>query len=438
MLKRAFISGGAALALALTMLIGEGCSKSSSTGPAGGGGGVGSVITVAGKVINRVGTAVAGVPVVVTGKPSTNTDASGNFSIPNVTTPYEIAVVDGASKSAFVYKGLTRTDPTLVFIAAAPGTSRTATVNGKISGGDFTPNQGANDVTRVVFGSPETISSTTTAASGTFGPMGLNWYGPTVTTGNLYALQVQNDPTPPNLPVTYKGYGVRSGIAVNDGSTLNNQFDTLQTIGTGQFTATVSLPAGYTFSGKSLGVRVSSTTIITVLLENTTATALTYNTPSIPGASLVLGINAVNAGALAVTYKVGMGLTATGVPISVPAAPGLSLPINGATKVDTTFTFSWTAYPGGIHVFFMQSSGNPTYYVLTSGTSTTIPNLKSLGLPLPATAAYTWQVVGLAPFASADAAAGPAGFYGIISSPVSLTADANAAQSAPWTFTTAP
>jgi hypothetical protein len=437
MLNRAFLSGGAAIALAFTLLAGSGCSKSSSTGP--GGGGAGSVITVSGKVIYTNGTSVAGIPVVVTGLASTNTDANGNFSIANVTTPYDIAVVDGTNKSAIMYRGLTRSDPTLVYVSTLLAVGHTGSISGKISGGDFTPNQGATDVTQVAFGSPETGSSGVTGANGAFGPVNLSWYGPTVTTGNLYALQIQNDVTPPNLPVAYKGYGVKTGIAVNDGSSLTNQFDTLQAVGTGQLTATVSLPAGYAFSQKSLFLRFSPTTLLPLLSENTTATSLTYNTPTVTGASLLLGIRAQGAGAIAYAYKVGLSPGATGVAVSVPAAPGLSLPINGATGVDTTFTFSWTAYPGGIHVFFVRAPGYPTFYVLTAGTSTRIPNLKAVGLPLPSSAVYTWQAVGFAPFASADAAAGPAGFFAAGSgSPYGLTADASAASSAPWTFTTAP
>jgi hypothetical protein len=192
MIKRMLIPVGAALALALAMLIGEGCSKSSSTGP-GGGGGAGGVVTVTGKVVGQNGQPVAGVPVVVTGKASTNSDAGGNFSIANVTTPYDISVVDAVNKAAILYKGLTRTDPTLLALGSTGGTSHTGSISGKISGGTFTPNQGANDVTNVVFASPEVTHEVSTAVSGTFGPFTLNWFGPTATTGTLYALQFTAD-----------------------------------------------------------------------------------------------------------------------------------------------------------------------------------------------------------------------------------------------------
>ena len=437
MLKRIFSTGGSVLALALTVLFGGGCSKSGSTGP---GTGAGQVITVTGKVVGSNGQAVASVPVVVPGQPSTNTDAGGNFSIANVTTPYDISVVDATNKQALVYKGLTRTDPTLLFFGSTPGTSHSGNISGKISGGDFTPNQPATDVTRVAFGSAETNNSTTTAANGTFGAIGLNWYGPTATTGSLYALQFAVDAMGFPVASGYKGYGVRSGIAVNDGSTLTNQFDTLQTVTTSQFTGTVTVPSGYTLAEKVVYARVPSAAIL-LFNDAGTNTALSYFTPGISGATLVLGAEAIKTGGgTALTWKNGLATGATGVSINIVTPPEVSLPVNAATGVDTTVTFSWTGMAGGVHlVIFTGTGSTPTYYVLTAATSATIPNMKPLGLGLPSATAYKWQVYGFGPFGSIDAAAGTAGFItGLIGVPVAATGDAFVGISAQRTFTTAP
>jgi hypothetical protein len=439
MMKHTFISGGAVLALALTGLIGGGCSKSSSTGPSTGG--VGSVVTVTGRVVGQNGQAVASAPVVVTGKASTNSDASGNFSIANVTTPYDISVVDATNKRALVYKGLTRTDPTLLFVGSSPGTSRTGSVSGKISGGTFTPNQGASDITRVVFASGETNNNTSTAASGTFGPFSLSWFGPTATTGSLYALQFTSDAG--GLPVAagYKGYGVRSGIAVNDGSSLTNQFDTLQTVSTNQFTGTVTVPSGYTLGAKVVYTRVSQSAVIGMFAESNANANLSYYTPGISGATLLLEAIATKAGGgTEVFWKTGLATAATGVSITLVAPPEVSLPVNAATGVDTTVTFSWTAMTGGVHLVVFQGAGStPTYYVLTSGTSATIPNMKPFGLGLPASTSYSWFVFGFGPFGSVDAAAGSAGFITALAGvPVAATGDVYYGQTATRTFTTAP
>ena len=95
MRKRTLLLFLAASSIALTMaLLISACSKSSSspTGP-----GLGAIISVTGKVIGLDNQPIASVPVLVTGLPSVNTDANGNFTIPNVTTPYSIVVVDGAN-----------------------------------------------------------------------------------------------------------------------------------------------------------------------------------------------------------------------------------------------------------------------------------------------------------------------------------------------------
>lgn len=430
-----FLSGGAALTLTLSLLIGDGC-KSSSNGPTGGGG-VGGVITVTGKVIGQNGQAVAGVPVFVTGKVSTNSDAGGNFSITGVTTPYDITVVDAVNKQSLVYKGLTRSDPTLVFLGSSPGTARHGTINGQIFGTGYP--QGVNDITKVVAASAEAAGSASTAASGTFGPVNLTWYGPTATTANLYALQYTRDVNLFPVASGYKGYGVRSGIAVNDGGTLNNQFDTLQAVATTQFTATVTIPASYTLSAKVLFVRVSQYAAINILSDGTTNSALSYYTPAIPGATLLLETTAIKAPGNGTAYfKNGMGTGATGVAVTIPAAPDLSLPIDNATGVDTTVTFSWTAMAGAIHLLILTSSGNPQYVILTSGTSATIPNLKGLGLGLPSSQLYSWTVYGFGSFGSADDAAGAAGFLGALVSPTALTTDGFYGISAMRHFTSAP
>ena len=49
---------------------------------------------------------VASVPVLVSGKTSTNTDASGTFTVTSVTVPYDVTVIVAASQGALMYKGV--------------------------------------------------------------------------------------------------------------------------------------------------------------------------------------------------------------------------------------------------------------------------------------------------------------------------------------------
>lgn len=439
-MSKRVLAGGWTIAAALAALLVTGCkSDDATTGPAPGT--PGSVITVSGKVLGQNNQPVAGVPVFVAGKPSTNSDANGNFSFASVTVPYDITVVNGTAKTALVYKGLTRTDPTLVYLGLFPGTARSASLAGKVSGGAFAPNQPADHVTRVLFSSPEGANSTSTALDGTFGPMSISWPGPATTTGTIYALQFQ---AASGLPVAagYKGYGVKSGVVLTDGNPLINQFDTLQTVATAQMTGTVTLPAGYTIYVKQMHLRLSSFSSLQIFNDATPTGTLSYYTPNIPGTSLVLAVGAQAGGggsSQSVMLRPNIAPGASGVAITLPVSPEHSLPISGATGVDTTVTFSWTAYSGGVHlVVFAGGGGDPTYYIFSAGTSTSIPNLQPFGLGLPLNRPYNWQIYGFAPFSNVDGAAGPTGFLGPLLNPATTTADSYIALSAQRPFQTKP
>lgn len=417
------------LALSLALLLAA-CSKSSSpTGP-----GSGGVITVTGKVIGVNGQPVASVPVLVTGLPSVNTDANGNFTIGNVTTPYTVSVVDGANRRALVYRGLTRTDPTLFWFGATPGTQRHATVSGTLT--PWTA-PGSGTQARIGFASPDAFGeATVTLATGNFSIVN-NWYGPTATTGTLYALVWSYDAN--GLPVTYSRFGKRSGVSLLDGTTNANQNDTIGVAQTAQLTGTISVPAGYTLSEKALYAVFESKVGLPLLVDGTSTPNFTYNTPNVPGAALSLVTVASNGtGDFVETFMSGIAVAQTGVATTIPTAPELSLPVNNATGVTTSTPFSWTPLSGGIQIISFSPSvaGQPSFTVFTAASSDSIPNLASAGLPLPSSAAYNWRVQGVAPFASMDAAAGSGGPLGFVTSPYSFTGSYGS--SAARNFTTAP
>ncbi len=419
--------------LSLALLI-SACSKSSSspTGP----GGAGGVVTVTGKVIGINNQPVASVPVLITGLPSVNTDANGSFTIPNVTTPYSIAVVDGVNNRALVYRGLTRSDPTLVWLGASPGTPRNASVSGSlIPWTAIAP--GAKTNARVAFVSTDAtgvgLPSFTTGAfsSGTL------WYGPTTTTGSLYALVWDYDAN--GLPTTFSKYGKRANVTLLDGTTNANQNDTLGVAQTAQISGTMNVAAGYTLSTRSLTAVFESKGGITFASEVSPVPNFTYNTPNIPGVTLSLVALATKAGSGTVeSFTSGLAVNATNVSVNVPAAPELSLPVNNATGVTTGTPFSWTQFSGGVHIvsFSPAVAGQPSVLVVTAATGDSIPNLSSAGLALPKSASYSWSVIGVSPFASIDAAAGTGGVLGFATSTSSFTGSFG--NSSSRTFTTAP
>ena len=412
------------------------CSKNSNN-PAGPGGGTGGTITVTGKVIGTNKQPQSGVPIIVVGTtiPSVNTDANGSFTIANVTTPYTIAVVDAANKQSLIYRGLTRSDPTLVWLNLAIGTQHSASLTGNIfPSGNYPEPSGTRS--RVAFGSPEGASSSGVNATTGAYSVSVGWYGPTTTTGTLYALQWTYN-TSTSLPTGYNGYGARSGIALLDATTNPNGNDTMSAVSTATLAGNVTVASGYTLAQKSLSVIFANNAAISLFTDASAAAAFSYTTPSITGATMYLTAIATKAPNVSYAFKVGLAPGASGVAVTLPPSPELSLPIDATTGVTNHSLFSWTSVPNSVHLLVLNpGGGSPRYIVLTTAAADSIPNMSTAGLGLPTSVSYSWQVYAFGPFANADAAAGPAGFLGGY---VGVAAsDAFTSWSGMRTFTTAP
>ncbi len=419
------------LALSLAFLFGA-CSKSNSpTGP-----GTGGIVTVTGKVIGVNSQPVASVPVLIAGLPSVNTDANGNFTIANVTTPYTVVVVDGTNKRALVYRGLSRSDPTLFWLGTTPGTSHTASVSGALLPWTAIA-PGTKTTARVCYASPDAAgSSQVNLTSGNYS-LSSTWYGPTTTTGTIYGLMWDYDAN--GMPTTYDKYGKRSNVSLLDGTTNTNQNDTIGVTQTAQISGSVTVPSGYTLGARTLYAVFESRIGIPVLSDPTTIPTFAYNTPNVTGVtiSLVAAISNGTGGAVE-SFLSGLAVNQTNATMTIPAAPELSLPVNNATGVTVGTPFSWTPFAGGVHLvsFNPVVAGQPSILLITAATSDSIPNLTSAGLALPSSAVYHWNVAGVAPFASIDAAAGTGGALGFITNTYAFTGSFG--NSASRLFTTAP
>jgi hypothetical protein len=398
-------------------------------------GGGGGTITVNGKVVGINNQPVPSAPVVITGKAAVTTDVNGQFSVSGVTTPYDVTVVVSTTKQALVYKGLTRSDPTLIFFGVTPGTAQSASLSGTISGGGGYP-EPAGRTTRVAFSSPETGGGTTAAgATGAYGPTTMTWYGPSTTTGTIYSLQWDYVGS---VPVTYHGFGSKTGVALSNGGSFSGQDVTMSGVAAANLAGSITVPSAYTLTSKSLAVNFGGMGSISLLNDATSTLTFSYVTPNASGATLLLSANATKpTGEISIGYKAGLAPNTSGVALAIHAAPELSLPVNAATGVTNTITFTWTSFASGLHmVYFNGPAGSPDFFVLTIGNSVTIPDLTSLGMGLPVATGYMWVVYGFAPFANMDAAAGPNGFLsGYISLP---TGDTYIGLSSSRTFTTAP
>jgi len=358
----------------------------------------GPIVTVAGQILDLGGTPVANAPVAI-GTQKTTTDASGHFTIAGVTTPYDLVIWNSGQQIGIELRGLTRTNPTIAFsfAAADPPFVNEARVSGNLSGGD--PLSTSGDYTYVAFGSP--MTNWVSVINNPF-DLFLEWSGPTSITSTLHALQFTAS-APFQPPTSYKGYGT-TGVTVTHGATQSGQDLALASVSTAQLSGNITLPsAAYSLASKSLTLAFGDGASIP--MGSDSALAFNYLMPSGIGTTGTLIAYAEVTGAQTVASASGLAPDASGVSLEVHAAALQVLPADSSTGVITDTDFTWTAFDGGLHFvyFFPDSEADdfslPAYVVVTSGTTTKIPDLAALGVGpgFPTGTAYSWVVVAQAP-----------------------------------------
>ncbi len=416
----------------ILVLLAGGClndHSSVNSGPAG-------THSVTGKVVGANGQPIPEVPVVVPEHPPSVTDGNGNFTITDVSTPYTLVVVDGRYKRALVYRGLTRPDPTLTWLGSSPGTPHEGTLQGSlIPWSAVSPD--VRTTARVAFSSSAVASDApVNLDSGSFS-IHNSWFGPTSITGTIYALSWSYDAN--SLPTTFEYFGRRTNVALGAGQTNTNQDATLNVVPTGFVSGTTSVSAGYTITSLRVYAVFEARAGIMFLNDSSPGPTFLYNAPGVPGVTLMLlAIASKPSGEIVESFISGLPVSASNVAVQLPAAPGLILPVENASGVDSRTPFMWTPSNGGVHLLEINSSAPAasTFIVLTSASQDSIPDLSWAGLSLPLSTAYQWAVLRIAPFASVDAAAGPSGTLQFVANPYAFTGFYES--SATRAFTTAP
>ncbi len=360
----------------------------------------GTLVTLNGEPIGSAGVTI--------GTQNAISDATGSFTVFGVAPPYTVVAV--FNQTAVVYQGLTVTSPTIVFPNAVPAFQHSGVVSGNVTS---TPVVGtAGYFTEVAWGSPETsifqYSSQMTANPFT---LTLGWNGPASTTGNLHVLQWAHDAN--GFPTSYSGYQVKQGVVVAaSGTTGSQDMTTTGGVTSATLGGTVSLSAGSSLASNLLGMEFDDGA--SLLLggdEVSPPSSFSWVTPSSIGGRLFVEAMTLDAAMDVTSYSVVSGLmaNATGVSVMVPEGSKPAAPSASAAGITTATQFSWSAFAGGIHFvdFRPSAPANPEIYVFTSATTLSIPDLTAEGLALPpGGAAYSWQVFGVAPFATLDAFAG--------------------------------
>lgn len=357
-------------------------------------------IEVSGRVVGTAGDGLPGMRVAIGGKTRV-TDAEGRFSIPGVTPPYDLAVASsGIPPTAGVYHGLTRPDPTLVFLFSAAGTEpSTGVLSGRVLGGDPIPSDG--EFTGAVFASPET-SRFITLGSRDYS-LQLSWFGPTTTIGTVHVLQWKS-PGGGRPPTSYTGFSSVTAVRVTDQSATGDASVQLFDPGTTSIAGDLVAPAGSAVSSRSLILEFADHALLPLGSDLDGDTHFSYPVPRNVTLTAVVTATAEfpsGAGVFRRESGIARGATDVGVVLPLPALP--STPDDGSADVSASTDFRWSPFVGGVHLLvFNGTATTPSYYVVTGETSTRIPDLPALGAALPPATSFSWFVVGLGPLASVD------------------------------------
>jgi hypothetical protein len=388
-------------------------------------------ITVNGTVTDEYGAINPGQTVLITNtsasfSQSAISSATGTFSVANVPTPYDATVLDSGGTVVVQYLGLTRADPALMDLVVGP-TPLSSSLAGQLSGGTFPQTSGYE--TNMFFASPQTNlgnGSLSVSTSGAYSEA-VDWAGPSTTTGTLYALQIH---TVSGLPADYS-YGTKSNVLLQDMGALTGQNIALSSVTAGTLSGAVTVPAGYTLTNIGAYFVPGDGALVQAFADTSPSTSFSYVSPAVPNSTLDLLVQATGPGSSLLLFKKeGISANTTGIAATIVAPPSQLLPVAAATGVSVTTQFSWTN-TAGVYLFAATGSG-ANYYVFTTATTGTIPDLSAVGVQLPASAAYQWLIVGIAPQTSVDSLAIPGGLIGL------ELVDGTFSESAERDFTTSP
>ena len=414
----------------LYLIIAVSCSDDSPNQP----NGTGPTINVSGFVKDLDGEPVSGVPVIIKGKTPVTTDANGVFTVSDVSKPYEARVIFSTNQTALVYQGLTRSDPTLIYIGITPNLN-TATISGSVP-------PAAGKVTRVFFTSG-TMSWVTIADQGTGSyTLPIDWKGTTNSvTGKLQVLRWTQNAS--GMPTQYDAYGFNDNLTVSAGGSFpNNNFTVANLTDPPEQNISGSIvrpSSNYVLNTKTLWAFFGNARIYfgqesgAGLSEN-----FSYAVPSITGVTFGVDASATLSATPSDRYtsysKRGIAGGSSGITVNLASSPQLNIPAHNGSGIDTTTQFLWTmGNGGGVCLLFISPifGTGPFFYIFTASNSSSIPNLAPQGLGLPLNIAYSWRVIQIFPVSSIDDAASSS-FY----LQTSGSAEGGQARSEEFRFTT--
>lgn len=371
-------------------------------------------ITVQGTVVDATGAAYPGVTVFVLGSAPVLTNGSGQFSVPNVTPPYDVYIARADAGGGTLYTDLTRADPFLDALFSPPssvGSTITATLQAA-GGSTFTsPNPAA---TRAAFHVTHTRGTMFRGASPGDPVAALSlewtWGGASSLAGTLHAFQYTETS---GVVTGYTGYGFTyfTGLEPSESQALGTV--NMNPVTNRTLSGTVTAPQGYNVAMLQTAVTLIDGTDI----QHSQSDSGTFShvLPGLPGASgkvTVLALPTTPAGAAGiVATRSGITLPETSFTMTFPNVPlphGIA-PAAAATEVGAGTQMSWQEVPNAAYVLTFRTDDaldTPAFiHVVTARESIALPDFAPFGVPIPSHATYSWRLVALTEYPSTDALA---------------------------------
>lgn len=362
-------------------------------------------MTVTGKVLGYNGEAGAFLPILLDGQ-KTSTDASGNFSVSGVHTPYDLTVLQACTSVAYVYQGLTRPDPiALIFLSSSE--VRKSEVTYSFTNADTTAPP-ASEFSDSIMDCTSTDANISCGVTGAVGPnpytQTLQWSGPQNIEADVYALQTFEKN---NVATSFRRFALAQREYFSNGQPGTVSLN-LQPLSSGTVSGTVTPPPGYTLIQRGLGFKMRGQWKYPFSLEDNRTSGISQSfswaSPLVAGLGLYLNGTASKGDAGVYAYLDDVAPNATNLSLTLPTPPEQTEPANNALGITNNNVFSWTPFAEGVHTFSVTptTKGPLTLIIYTAKSEVILPDLTSLGYPLPKGVTYKWRVSGQAPLASVD------------------------------------
>lgn len=350
---------------------------------------------------------VVGIQVVLD-RAATTTGADGSFVFAAAPATYRLAIINAPSHMALVLDGMHGREPLVQFDYSLQ--NRSAKIHGTLAGSTGT----AAQFLQVGF-----VSQTHGAIGRSIMPGGGNaydleayWNGAETQSGQLWALAYEtNTGDVDDLPKSYLGFA-RAALSLSEGDDVgfpdgspatNLTLSRLQ--GQDDLLGTVQVPSGYVVDGRS-GLDVGP---FTLPLDISGKSGGPYSSVVPRDAELPIAVHfsaSLSEGGEYASTLMAHAIPASGpLNLELPAAPRPVSPANGAQGVTAATPFTWTAAPPGLVARARFGIGSWYIWRMTSGASTTIPDLSAYGVPFPKGETGSYSVQAFGPATNVDEAA---------------------------------